>query len=131
MGKPGRRSGECDPLWRTSLDDDAVGSLLWLPLYEALDRDDSLYRRSVRALRTEGAAPDASVSPLLPQIARLLGPEAQEVLAWLRRAPLDNGIAAEFVDAEGRAIANGGDAALAGLLAHTVWYAAHALGLRA
>jgi hypothetical protein len=85
----------------------------------------------VRALRTEGAAPDASVSPLLPQIARLLGPEAQEVLAWLRRAPLDNGIAAEFVDAEGRAIANGGDAALAGLLAHTVWYAAHALGLRA
>ena len=104
---------------------------MWLPLYEALDRDDSLYRRSVRALRAEGAAPDVSVSPLLPQIARLLGPEAQEVLAWLRRAPLDNGIAAEFVDAEGRAIGNGGDAALAGLLAHTVWYAAHALGLRA
>ena len=115
----------------TSLDDDAVGSLLWLPLYEALDRDDSLYRRSVRALHSDGAAPDASVSPLLPQIARLLGPEAQEVLAWLRRAPLDNGIAAEFVDADGKAIGNGGDAALAGLLAYTVWYAAHALGLRA
>jgi hypothetical protein len=71
------------------------------------------------------------MSALMPQIARLLGPEAQDVLAWLRRAPLDNGIAAEFVDAEGRATGNGGDAALAGLLAHTVWYAAHALGLRA
>jgi len=130
-GEKARLAVAVDLTGNASLDDDAVGSLLWLPLYEALDRDDSLYRRSVRALRTEGAAPDASVSPLLPQIARLLGPEAQEVLTWLRRAPLDNGIAAEFVDAEGRAIANGGDAALAGLLAHTVWYAAHALGLRA
>lgn len=106
-----------------SLEDDAVGSLLWLPLYEALDRDDSLYRRSVRAV-----SPDTGV--LLSQLARLLGPDAGEVLAWLRRAPLDNGVAAERVDADGRATGNGGDAALAGLLAHTLWYAAHALGLR-
>jgi hypothetical protein len=130
-GEKARLAVAVDLAGNASLDDDAVGSLLWLPLYEALDRDDSLYRRSVRALRAEGAAPDASMSALMPQIARLLGPEAQDVLAWLRRAPLDNGIAAEFVDAEGRATGNGGDAALAGLLAHTVWYAAHALGLRA
>jgi hypothetical protein len=112
-----------DLVGNVSLEDDAVGSLLWLPLYEALDRDDSLYRRSVRAV-----APDTGV--LLSQIARLLGPDAGEILSWLRRAPLDNGIAAEFVDADGRATGNGGDAALAGLLAHTLWYAAHALGLR-
>jgi len=42
------------------------------------------------------------------------------VLEWLRRAPLDGGVAAEFVDADGRAVANGGDASLAGLLAATV-----------
>ncbi len=107
----------------SSLEDDPVGSLLWLPMYDALDREDSLYRRSVRAVSGETSA-------LAPQLARLLGPDANEVLAWLRRAPLDNGIAAESVDAEGRATENGGDAALAGLLAYTVWYAAHALGVR-
>jgi hypothetical protein len=125
-GEKARLAVAIDLTGNVSLDDDAVGSLLWLPLYEALDRDDSLYRRSVRALR----AADGPRSALVPQIARLLGPDAEGVLAWLRRAPLDNGIAAEFVDAEGRAVGNGGDAALAGLLAHTVWYAAHALGLR-
>jgi len=52
------------------------------------------------------------------------------VLAWLRRAPLDGGIAAEWVDEDGRAVENGGDAALAGLLAHTLWYGVHALGLK-
>jgi hypothetical protein len=59
-----------------------------------------------------------------------VGPDAREVLTWLRRAPLDNGLAAELVDAEGRAVANGGDAALAGLLASTVWYASQAQGER-
>jgi hypothetical protein len=107
----------------SALEDDPVGSLMWLPMFEALDREDSLYRRSVRAVSGETTA-------LAPQLARLLGPDANDVLAWLRRAPLDNGIAAETIDAEGRGVGNGGDAALAGLLAHTVWYAAHALGLR-
>jgi hypothetical protein len=64
------------------------------------------------------------------QCARLLGPDASAVLDWLRRAPLDNGLAAEVVDGDGRAVANGGDAALSGLLAYTVWYAVHALGVR-
>jgi hypothetical protein len=59
-----------------------------------------------------------------------MGPEAADVLRWLRRAPLDHGLAAEIVDADGRATANGGDAALSGLLAWSVWYAVHALGLR-
>ncbi len=118
-----RLASAIDLVGGASLDDDPVGSLLWLPLYEALDREDSLYRRSVRAVSEDTGA-------LLPQLARLLGPDATEVLAWLRRAPLDNGVAAEFVDDTGRAVANGGDAALAGLLAHTLWYAAHALGLR-
>ncbi len=122
-GGKARLASAIDLAGGASLEDDPVGSLLWLPLYEALDRDDSLYRRSVRAVSNEGGA-------LLPQLARLLGPDAPEVLAWLRRAVLDNGIAAEFVDAQGTATGNGGDAALAGLLAHTLWYAAHALGLK-
>ncbi|HMI54989.1 MAG TPA: hypothetical protein VK494_02255, partial [Gemmatimonadaceae bacterium] len=64
------------------------------------------------------------------QCARLMGPDAADVLRWLRRAPLDHGLAAEIVDADGRATANGGDATLSGLLAWSVWYAVHALGLR-
>ncbi len=103
--------------------DDPAASVLWLPMYDALERDDSLFRRSVRAV-----APDDG--GLLRQIARLLGPDGAAVLQWLRRAPLDQGVAASAVDADGRATADGGDAALAGLLASTVWYAVHALGLR-
>jgi hypothetical protein len=122
-GGKARLASAIDLTGEASMDDDPVGSLLWLPLYEALDREDSLYRRSVRAIANDSGA-------LLPQLARLLGPDASDVLAWLRRASLHNGVAAEFVDAEGAAVGNGGDAALAGLLAHTVWYSAHALGLR-
>ncbi len=125
-GEKARLATAVDLAGGTALDDDTVGSLLWLPLYEAMDRDDSLYRRTVRAVRP----PAGDVGPLLPQLARLLGPEAQEVMSWLRRAPLDQGIAAERVDGEGRAVGNGGDAALAGLLAYTLWYASHALGVR-
>ncbi len=103
--------------------DDPAASVLWLPMYEALERDDSLFRRSVRAVSPDDGG-------LLRQIARLLGPDGNTVLQWMRRAPLDQGIAAAQVDADGRATADGGDAALAGLLASTVWYAVHALGLR-
>jgi hypothetical protein len=39
-------------------------------------------------------------------------------------------MAAENVDDTGRATANGGDAALSGLLAFTAWYAVNALGVR-
>jgi hypothetical protein len=106
-----------------SRDDDPVASALWLPLYDAVDRQDSLFRRTVKAVPTDR-------SSLVRQLARLVGPDAAGVLAWLRRAPLDGGVAAEVVDDSGRAVANGGDAALAGLLAYTVWYAVHALGLR-
>jgi hypothetical protein len=60
-----------------------------------------------------------------------MGPDASAVLQWLRRAPLDNGLAAELVDAEGAAVSNGADASLAGLLAWCVWYSVHALGARA
>lgn len=132
-GERARLASSVDLSGGTALDDDVVGSLFWLPLYEAFARDDSLYRRTVRSLRGQlanEAETEASTQALAPQLARLLGPEAGSVLAWLRRAPLDQGLAAEVVDAEGRAVANGGDAALAGLLAHTVWYAAHALGVR-
>jgi hypothetical protein len=106
-----------------AVEDDPVGSVQWLPLYEALDRDDSLYRRTVRRL-------EPAPGLLLPQIGRLLGPDAAEVLTWLRRAPLDGGLAAGRVDEDGRAVADGGDAAMAGLLAATLWYAAHVHGLR-
>ena len=61
----------------------------------------------------------------------LLGPEAASVMQWLRRAPLDLGFAAEEIDADGRARANGADGSLGGLLAYTIWYAAHTLGVAA
>jgi len=93
--------------------DDPVGSVLWLPIYGGIDADDAVFTRTARALSTE----TTSLSTVL---ARLCGPDSVAVLEWLRRAPLDGGVAAEFVDAEGRATANGGDAALAGLLAATV-----------
>lgn len=128
-GEKARLATSVDLAGGSSLDDDPVGSLLWLPMHEAIDRDDTLFRRTARAVRA-GDLPNDAARPLLPQLARLLGPEGADVLAWLRRAPLDNGIAAEMVDGDGRAVANGGDAALAGLMAYTVWYAAHALGVR-
>ena len=68
-------------------DDDPLASVLWLPLYEAVDRNDSTYRRTVRA---------ASARPrfLVQQCARLLGPgradgaavaAARAARRWLRR----------------------------------------------
>ena len=106
-----------------SVEDDPLGSTLWLPLYDTVARHDSTYRRTVKSI---GAEPRL----LAQQCARLIGPEAGSVLQWLRRAPLDGGVAAEEVDADGRARGNGGDAALSGLLAWTVWYAVNALGER-
>jgi hypothetical protein len=103
--------------------DDPSASMLWLPFFEAVPREDSTYRRTAKAL-----AP--TEMHLALQCARLLGPESASVLEWLRRAPLDGGLAAEVVDAEGRAVANGGDAALSGLVAWSAWYAIHALGHR-
>ncbi len=104
------------------LEDDAVGSALWLPLWEAVDRNDSFYRRTAKRI--------GSSERLVVQIARLFGPDASEVLGWLRRAPLDNGVAAERVDDEGRALGAGGDAALSGLLAYAAWFAVHAHGVK-
>lgn len=103
-------------------DDDPGASVVWLPMYETLDRRDSAYRRTVRTI-------DLEPRVLAQQIARLLGPDAKDVMQWLRRAPLHNGLAAERVDVAGQATANGGDASLAGLLAYTLWYAVHALGV--
>jgi hypothetical protein len=105
-------------------EDSDVASAFWLPLYDTVTRDDSTYRRTVRAIPPQ-------TESLVRQCARLVGPDASAVLQWLRRAPLDNGVAAEVVDEQGRAVANGGDAALSGLLAYTVWYAVHALGVKA
>ena len=105
------------------IDDDPYASAYWLPVYDALERHDSAYRRTVKNV---GSEPHL----LAQQCARLMGPEAAAVLQWLRRAPLDNGLAAEVVDTEGKALVNGGDASLAGLLAWCAWYAVHALGAR-
>lgn len=107
----------------TSVFDDPAASVFWLPVYDAVARQDSTYRRTVKAI-------DVTPQSLVQQCARLIGPDATAVLQWLRRAPLDGGVAAEVVDAEGRVAANGGDAALSGLLAWTVWYAVNALGER-
>jgi hypothetical protein len=108
---------------QSSFDDDPVGSALWLPLYEAVERQDSTYRRTVKRASKEPGE-------LVRECARLLGPDSSKVLEWFRRAPLDGGVAAEMVTAEGKAKMNGGDAALSGLLAWTAWYAVHALGER-
>ena len=104
-------------------EDDPVASALWLPLFEAVDRTDSTYRRTAKR-------PGAARRHLAQEIGRLLGPDASKVLEWLRRAPLDHGLAAEFVDEDGRAISHGGDASLSGLLAYAVWFTVQAHGLR-
>lgn len=119
----GKLAAAIDLAGQTSGEDEPTASALWLPLYEALDRNDSLYRRTVKAIPGEDAM-------LVRRIARLLGPDAGAVLEWLRRAPLHGGLAAEFVDENGVATANGGDAALSGLLAATAWFAVHALGVK-
>ncbi len=105
------------------MDDDPVGSAFWLPLYEAVERHDSNYRRTAKALAQPGPE-------LAQRCARLIGPEASAELQWFRRAPLDGGVAAQYVDAEGKATGNGGDASLAGLVAWSLWYAVHGLGER-
>jgi hypothetical protein len=99
--------------------------MYWLPYYDLIGRDDSVYRRSVKPLET------METDALFMRCARLVGPNGERALEWLRRAPLDGGLAAEFVDLDGRATGNGGDAALSGLIAYTTWYAVHALGVRA
>lgn len=104
--------------------DDPVASALWLPLYETLDRQESVYRRTVKAASSGREAPS-----LVQRCARLVGPDAAAALAWLRQARLDNGVAAELLDADGLAVGNGGDASLSGLLAYSAWYAVHALGV--
>ena len=107
---------------KVSDDDDPIGSALWLPLYETVERSDSTYRRTAKKV--------TEPTYLAQQLARLMGPDAGAVLEWLRRAPLSLGVAAEQVDAQGVATAGGGDAALAGLLAYSTWFAMHAFGVR-
>lgn len=107
----------------TSSVDDPSASVFWLPLYETVTRQDSTYRRTVKAI-------EVTPQSLIQQCARLMGPDASNVLEWLRRAPLDAGCAAEVVDVNGRAVSNGGDASLSGLLGWTAWYAVNALGER-
>jgi len=106
-----------------SFDDDPVGSAMWLPLYDGIERHDSTYRRTVKRVSTPP-------KELARECARLLGPDSSTVLQWFRRSTLDGGIAAEIVGSEGQALSNGGDAALSGLVAWTAWYAVHALGER-
>ncbi len=103
-------------------DDFPSASAFWLPLYEAFDRSDSTYRRTVKSV-----APSQWMSHWC---ARLSGPNAGEAAGFLRRAPLFEGIACEAIDADGNAISGAGDAALAGLLAWSMWQAIHVVGVR-
>jgi hypothetical protein len=119
----GKLAAAVDLAGHRSEEDVAAASAFWIPMYEALDRQDSLYRRTVKAI-------DADPSTLVRQIGRLLGPEGASVLEWLRRAPLHDGVASEIVDESGAAVSNGGDAALSGLLASTAWHAMHVLGMK-
>lgn len=120
-GKTGFVSGS-NLAGQVSEADDPIGSAIWLPLYETIERSDTTYRRTAKRV----TQPEF----LAQQLARLMGPDAGEVLEWLRRAPLSLGVAAERVDAEGTATAGGGDAALAGLLAYSTWFSVHAFGVR-
>jgi hypothetical protein len=106
-----------------SMDDEPESSALWLPLWEAVERTDSVYRRTAKRI-------GAPYHHLAQELGRLLGPDAPAVLEWLRRAPLDLGYAAALVDEGGTALGGGGDAALSGLLASTLWYSVHVNGLR-
>jgi hypothetical protein len=119
------------PILKTALDlkgdftlvDDPASALGWIPVYDALPRTDTSYRRTMKLL---GGATDR----IAALCARLLGPDGSSVLDQLRRATMDNGCAAEAIDTQGHAQGNGGDAALSGLVAYSVWYAVHALGVR-
>ena len=113
----------------STMSDDPVGSVYWLPLYHMLSRDDSMYRRTVH--RLEQPAPDGAAVSLAQRCATLMGPDAARTLEWLRRADLDGGFAAEFVNEDGLAIGNGGDASLSALVAYSVWYAVSVLGVPA
>jgi hypothetical protein len=103
------------------LDDLPAASALWLPLYDACERGDSTYRRTVRAAGPSDA--------LVHWCGRLVGPNSAEAVEFLRRANLFEGIACETVDADGAALGGAGDAALAGLLAWTMWHAVHVQGV--
>ena len=111
-----------EPGGRVVHEDDPAASTLWLPLLEAIDRTDSVYRRSAKAV--------GDSTSLQQQLGRLMGPDSSAVLEWLRRAPLDLGFAAEHVDASGAAVSGGADAALSGLVAYVAWFAVHAHGVR-
>lgn len=115
-------ASQSDLAGQTSLDDEPSASLYWLPFYELLNRDDSLYRRTVKRIESSDAR------ELVVRCAQLIGPNGAQSFEWLRRASLDNGFAAEFVDNEGKAVSNGGDASLSGLIAYLLWYSYHALG---
>jgi hypothetical protein len=104
--------------------DNHAASSYWLPYFHLIGRDDSRYRRTVKQWE------DSPSELLLERCARLIGPNSSEVLDWLRRAPLDNGVAAEFVAEDGRAKGDGGDAVLSAMVAYLAWYAVHALGAK-
>ncbi len=117
-------SSAADLSGNASQNDDASASMYWLPYYDLIPRDDSTYRRTVKKLEA------GSPAELVVRCARLVGPSGSGALDWLRRAPLDGGLAAELVDEDGKAAGNGGDAALSGLIGYTAWYAVHALGAK-
>ena len=125
-GKDGRARflSSTDLAGNQSEADDPTASVYWLPYFHLVGREDSLYRRTVK--QWEGSASDL----LVEHCARLIGPNTSEVLEWLRRAPLDGGVAAEIVDENGRATGNGGDAVLSGMVAYLAWYVVHALGAK-
>lgn len=103
--------------------DDPTASALWLPMLEVVDRTDSTYRRTAKRI-------GGPLTHLAQHCARLVGPDAADALKWIRRATLDNGFAAELVSEEGIAVSNGGDAALSGLLAYSLWHSVHVAGTR-
>ncbi|HVF40541.1 MAG TPA: hypothetical protein VM939_11640 [Gemmatimonadaceae bacterium] len=105
--------------------DEHAASMYWLPYYDLISREDSIYRRTTKRLDV------TETTELVTRCARLVGPASSEALDWLRRAPLGAGLAAEIVDEDGRAVGNAGDAALSGLVAYLSWYAVHALGAKA
>ena len=72
--RPGNRRSPSaiDLAGGTSVLDDPAASVFWLPMYEAASRQDSTYRRTVKAI-------DVTPQSLTQQCARLMGPDASKV----------------------------------------------------
>lgn len=122
-----------------SIYDDPEGSLLVLPYLRFCDTDDPVWRNTMEFLYSEsypfwlgkraypgfGSRVHHERASLAALCAALLGPRREEALDTLRRLDLEGGVASRWYDPHsGTSMGGQHHAALAGLLAWTLWEAA-------